>query len=116
MTTMLKSILNPSYWISSSAPPADSSLVGLRTQILENYHYLHPEQQISKVMLITSSYQSRYAAHIVQRPKEGGKRLLSSKFCMSRNKAMENLLEVTEENVYRRLHGYGDLRVQEVRK
>lgn len=67
-------------------------------------------------MLITSSYQGRYAAHIVQQSRDGGKRLLSSKFCMSRNKAMEILLEVTEENIYRKLHGYGELRVQEVRK
>ncbi|KAG9738770.1 hypothetical protein KCU73_g9648, partial [Aureobasidium melanogenum] len=109
---MLKSILKP-YW-SSSSTSSTSDLLGQRTQILENYRYLQPEQQ--DVMLITSSYQGRYAAHIVQHPKDGGKRLLSSKFCMSRNKAMENLLEVTEESVYRKLHGYGNLRVQEVRK
>lgn len=71
-------------------------------------------------MLVTSSYQGRYAAHLVLHPKavgpDGGKRVLSSKFCISGDKALKGLLEVTEEGVYRRLYGYGDLKVQGVRK
>lgn len=81
---------------------------------VENYRYLQPEQQ--NVMLITSSYQGRFAAHIVQHPNDGGRRLLSGQFCMSRDKALESLLQVVEEEVYRRLHGYGSLRAQGLRK
>lgn len=67
-------------------------------------------------MLVTSSYQGRYAAHIVQHFKDGGNRVLSSQFCMSGEKAMKHLLETTEEEVWKKMYGYGGLRVQSLRK
>ncbi|THW31951.1 hypothetical protein D6C98_09455 [Aureobasidium pullulans] len=78
---------------------------------LENCRYLHPEKV--NFMLVTSSYSGLHGAHIVERPQDGGKRLMSSSFRTTTEKALKELLEQVEAEVYRRLYGYGGLKVRE---
>ncbi|OBW67911.1 MAG: Uncharacterized protein AUREO_020260 [Aureobasidium pullulans] len=117
---MLPSILKPTRQDEIQITPSskmnniENSIIGLRTQIIENCRYLHPEKV--NFMLVTSSYSGLHGAHIVERPQDGGKRLMSSSFRTTTEKALKELLEQVEGEVYRRLYGYGGLKVRELGK
>ncbi|CAC9890057.1 unnamed protein product [Aureobasidium pullulans] len=91
----------------------ENSIIGLRTQIIGTHHSLYPHQPKVNFMLVTSSYSGLHGAHIVERPQDGGKRLMSSSFRTTTEKALKELLEQVEAEVYRRLYGYGGLKVRE---
>ncbi|THZ72350.1 hypothetical protein D6C85_04757 [Aureobasidium pullulans] len=104
--------------LKSSVPITHSALISQSVanafSSLENCRYLHPEKV--NFMLVTSSYSGLHGAHIVERPQDGGKRLMSSSFRTTTEKALKELLEQVEGEVYRRLYGYGGLKVRELGK
>ncbi|THW78687.1 hypothetical protein D6D17_10041 [Aureobasidium pullulans] len=101
--------------LKSSVPITHSALISQSVanafSSLENCRYLHPEKV--NFMLVTSSHSGLHGAHIVERPQDGGKRLMSSSFRTTTEKALKELLEQVEAEVYRRLYGYGGLKVRE---
>ncbi|CAD0052643.1 unnamed protein product [Aureobasidium pullulans] len=107
---MLPSILKPTRQDEIQITPSpnmnniENSIIGLRTQIIVSF------------MLVTSSYSGLHGAHIVERPQDGGKRLMSSSFRTTTEIALKELLEQSESEVYRRLYGYGGLKVRELGK
>ncbi|THZ85327.1 hypothetical protein D6C84_03386, partial [Aureobasidium pullulans] len=112
-STMLPSILKPTRQDEIQITPS-SKMNNIENSIVENCRYLHPEKV--NFMLVTSSYSRLHGAHIVERPQDGGKRLMSSSFRTTTEKALKELLEQVEGEVYRRLYGYGGLKVRELGK
>ncbi|KEQ85261.1 hypothetical protein M438DRAFT_404750 [Aureobasidium pullulans EXF-150] len=111
--TMLPSILKPTRQDEIQITPSPN-MNNIENSIIENCRYLHPEKV--NFMLVTSSYSGLHGAHIVERPQDGGKRLMSSSFRTTTEKALKELLEQVEGEVYRRLYGYGGLKVRELGK
>ncbi|TIA61794.1 hypothetical protein D6C77_03226 [Aureobasidium pullulans] len=118
---MLPSILKPTRQDGIQIIPSpnmnsieNSIIVANSFSSQENCRYLHPEKV--NFMLVTSSYSGLHGAHIVERPQDGGKRLMSSSFRTTTEKALKELLEQSESEVYRRLYGYGGLKVRELGK
>ncbi|TIA66622.1 hypothetical protein D6C76_09170 [Aureobasidium pullulans] len=112
-STMLPSILKPTRQDEIQITPSPN-MNNIENSIIENCRYLHPEKV--SFMLVTSSYSGLHGAHIVERPQDGGKRLMSSSFRTTTEIALKELLEQSESEVYRRLYGYGGLKVRELGK
>ncbi|THX21986.1 hypothetical protein D6D12_09572 [Aureobasidium pullulans] len=110
---MLPSILKPTRQDEIQITPSPN-MNNIENSIIENCRYLRPEKV--DFMLVTSSYSGLHGAHIVERPQDGGKRLMSSSFRTTTEKALKELLEQVEGEVYRRLYGYGGLKVRELGK
>ncbi|KAG9740740.1 hypothetical protein KCU73_g9118, partial [Aureobasidium melanogenum] len=78
------------------------TIMGLRTQILENWRYVHPEN--ANVVIVTSretfgAFGYNYQAVIAQDRSEGNRIFLTSQFNEKPELALHRLLELTSDMV-----------------
>ncbi|KAG9525349.1 hypothetical protein KCU93_g5976, partial [Aureobasidium melanogenum] len=75
------------------------TIMGLRTQILENWRYVHPENANVVIVTLRETYGHHYQAVIAQDRSEGNRIFLRSQFNKEPELALRRLLELTSDMV-----------------